>query len=212
MEMKMWRKKSLIRALKGTGFVFVGHRSGLSWRQFIGVPLLSGDNGQRFLRVMRGTHKGTEALLFDYRHRASNKRNCATTVTTLRLPFGRVPSFELRDRLTSGGQSALVRGVQVGFDDHPDFTERFEVTGADPKGIRKLLDRRLRCYLLELGQRLCLECSGGYLVLYHFDKIVPAQEIKAFLRRAQRIYAALLQPDEQRKAFRVGVHSLRRSA
>jgi hypothetical protein len=211
MEMKMSRRKSLIKTLKGTGFVHVGHRSGLSWRQFVGVGLLSGNNGERFLRVMRGTHKGSESLLFDYRHTAGRRKR-TTTVVTLRLPFGRVPGFELRDRRIPDGRPALVRGVQVEFDDHLEFSERFEVTGADPKAIRALLDRRLRCYLLELDQGLCLECSGGYLVLYHFDKIIPSLEIPAFLRRAQRIYAVLMQPDEQRKVSRPCRENFRRSA
>lgn len=205
------RKKSLIEALKGTGFVFVGHLAGLSWRQFVGVPLLSGGNGARFLRVMRGTYKGYEALIFDYRHTAGNRRNCTTTVATMSMPVGRVPSFELRDLQIPNGRPASVRGVQVEFDDHPEFSERFEVTSADPRNTRVLLDRRLRCHLLEAGPRLCLECSGGYLVLYHFDKVIPAPDVPSFLRRAQRIYSALLQTDERRAARQAGSGTVRKA-
>jgi hypothetical protein len=185
------RSKAMRRVADECGMRYLGDSSGVSYRDFVGIPFFSGFTTEgRFAHVLRGSHRGHTALLFDYQHRMGAD---GTTVAALWLPRHAVPGFAVRDRSALEDPDARLPVGQLKFDDSPGFNGRFLVFGSDSRAIRQMLDRQVRNFLMGMERDLCVECAGDLLVVYHMGKSLPESELSTFLRRAQRIKMVLIE-------------------
>ena len=74
----------------------------------------------------------------------------------------------------------------INFQDHPDFSKRFHLTGQDEHAIRGLFTDDLIQYIQE-GGKLAVEADGQSMIVYKSGTLRQAQDIPQFLEEALEV-------------------------
>ena len=81
-------------------------------------------------------------------------------------------------------------GMQdIDFDQHPEFSDQFRLTGEDEGAIRDFFDQELLDFFAPQNG-LCLQCSPGFFIYFRKGRR-DADQIRDFLDQAYSTYAAL---------------------
>ncbi len=150
---------------------------------------------QRLRAGAEGSSWGGDVLLADYEYTTGYGRNrrvhrqtvCVLRDAKLDLPhFVMHPERALIDRI-----GAWFGATDFDFDDDPEFSRAFVLSGDDEAAVRALFDPSVRTQLMQLGERrLFLEGSGHALVL-HRGRLVPPAAAGGLLEQAVQVAALL---------------------
>jgi hypothetical protein len=151
------------RAVRMRGFA---ERAGLAYRgtdpalESLGLmelPIFRIGKDRRFLHVMEGEAEGRRLLVFDYRHRVGG---WATTLT----------------------DDSILADLALGIERNREPT-LYNMTVV-ALGDRKSAETTRRRLPDMPGGHTRLERGGEWVVVYRFDRTVPASQLERFLRRA----------------------------
>ena len=143
--------------------------------------------------AVRGSIRGLEAWLFDYRI-SNGEDSTSQTVAAFLADDANLPIFELRPlRLRSGAVSSDDDYFEyVRFDEMPSFGSRFTLKSSAMEGVRRYFKNGLLETLLSLEDCRCV--VQGYfttVVCYNPGVTVPPEELEAFATRCSNIAYAL---------------------
>lgn len=141
----------------------------------------------RCRHVVRGQVRGAEAFLFDYEVRIGRHWHPPDPVVFFHLKEKRLPSFELRPRMTSGEP----RGLQ--FDASSRFNEVYALTGSDERAVRGLFRDDVRAYFERAeNQSWAVASMGDWLAVLFWplgerDKSLGPKEVLGFFEDAKEL-------------------------
>jgi len=157
------------------------------------LPFFQKGHSRKVEALFHGTPWGPEVWLGDYRWiTGSGKSQHIHRVTFCLVgdPRLALPRFELAPEHPFVDKVATLFGLgDVDFDEDPEFSRAFRLTGADPAALRETFTATVRTQLLHRPERLAhLEGVGQALLLHPGRRIAPptAHEL---LRQAQEIHA-----------------------
>ncbi|MBV6443279.1 MAG: hypothetical protein DYG98_05950 [Haliscomenobacteraceae bacterium CHB4] len=139
--------------------------------------------GGHVTNVMRSQVDGTDVWLFDYSyvvHAGNTHREVRQTVFFANDKNFQLPDFRLRPE--NWWQKLLgVMGAKkdINFPEHPDFSNRFWLTGEIEALIREKFSPELQRFLTERPP-VHLEGSNYYLIAYKPGKALNADETQVF--------------------------------
>ncbi len=158
--------------------------------------LFTAGHGQRVRNVLRGTSGGTDTLVFDYRYVTGGGKNQSTheqTVAAFHLAGAALPQFTLGPE-TFVHRIAEHFGYQdFDFPDHPEFSRRYVLRGADEAAVRKLFGPGLIDFFETLtGEKRwwSVEGNGDWLLVFHPGIQTKPPQLSDFLQRTSSVAAA----------------------
>lgn len=162
-----------------------------SWLASRSLPLFTRGYGTRYWNVLRGESEEETVFVFDYRYSVGSgkhKRTYKQTVVAFQSPQLNLPRFEMAPESFLHRLGELFGRQDIDFDDHPQFSRRYQLRGDDEQQVRQLFAPPLREYL-EGTTQLCLQGERATLIVFRHGRRVPAGELKEVLREAYHIYA-----------------------
>lgn len=142
---------------------------------------------KELLNVLEEVHPMLEYRLhlFDYqfyRGRGKHRRIHKQTVFFIRSRKLGLPAFHMRPEsiLHNLGEWLRLRR-DIDFSDFPQFSKQYELQGADEDYIRATMTEEVLHFFTE-HKNWHLEGVNYYLILYKKNRLIPASEIKDFLR------------------------------
>lgn len=119
--------------------------------------------------ILRGSHGGITALLFDYRYTTGSGKNNNTHVHTLCLVEDEnlaLPDLLLRKQVrVFDFLGKLFGGQDVNFEDDPEFSKSFILQGIDENAVRKVFSPAIRSAFMQKWQDMGYELMGRGKVL-----------------------------------------------
>jgi hypothetical protein len=158
------------------------------------LPFFHGGTGRNFLR---GAAAGGELLVFDYSTGARRDRGASSqrshTVAAFRFRGLELPAFELGPAGVLARIAAALGARAIDFADHPEFSRRFTLSGADESAVRALFTPPVRQFLagLERKRRREVEARGEWLVVYRTGDKVRPRALGAFVADATAAVARI---------------------
>jgi len=171
------RTRQMELAAASLDLVFQKKDPGLPFRAF---SLLGTWRG-RIHNVSKGEVGGCEIVLLDYWYTTGlgeGTRKVNQTVSAVRVAGLKLPAFLLE------AKRASVKGIK--FDSHPQFSEKYRLTGADETAIRQLFGS----YVLEFFQHArgeSVECDGKWMIIYRRGHRIHPDKLEGFLGESMRI-------------------------
>ena len=180
------RTGALQRTAGELGMQFIGGGGGVP----AGAPgrcrLFSHGRGWRHRNLMRGTIADLEALLFDYSYTTGGGRSQTThrqTVAAFRLADATLPEFELRPENVFHKIGSAFGYEDIDFQQHPSFSSRYLLRGAEEEAIRRAFNEEVVAYL-EQSRGLCVEVVANWLIAYRSGRRVKPNLLGGFLEEA----------------------------
>lgn len=142
--------------------------------------------GSKVVNVMRGQVDGTDVYLFDYTYMiytGNSAQEVRQTVFFANDKNLHLPDFRLKPEnwwhklLTKTGA-----GKDINFEEHPDFSRRFWLTGEIEALVREKFNPDLQDFLAARPP-IHLEGSNYYLIAYKPGKALNADEAQVFFER-----------------------------
>ncbi len=156
------------------------------------VPLFSTGREREFAHVLRGCTAGMETALFDYKYttRAGKRsRTHKQTVAAYRLPQA-IANFQLQAATWQSKVSAWFRGQNIGFDDAPEFSQRYRLQGRDEVSVRQFFTPAVRTYFETLPENHWrIETSEGWIMLCESERRIRPAAMTDFLRETSNLVA-----------------------
>ena len=171
------RTRQMELAAARLDLVFQKKDPGLPFRAF---SLLGTWRG-RIHNVSKGEVGGCEIVLLDYWYTTGlgeGTRKVNQTINAVRVAGLKFPAFLLE------AKPARVKGIK--FDSHPQFSEKYRLTGADEAAIRQLFGS----YVLEFFQHArgeSVECDGKWMIIYRSGHRIHPDKLEGFLGESMRI-------------------------
>ena len=162
------RQAALARVAAELGMGFTPE-DGTLLNHFGGYAFFPHGEWKRATSVMRGTIRGTPAVLFDYHVTLGSHNNRSTvrlTVAAFDLTPKPLPVFEAqggRDWVTRLLDKALADKA-IDFPDDPEFTRNFHVAGDDAQAVRQFLGPDARSFLTQRTEWM-LRSNGRWLLM-----------------------------------------------
>jgi hypothetical protein len=149
------------------------------------VPLFHAGRGNRFRNVMRGAVEDLEFAVFDFAYTTGSGKSTSTwrqTVAAFR-PARPLPVFQVRPEHVFHKIGQAFGYKDIDLPEHPAFSKRFLLRGADEEAIRTLFRPDVvACF--EGAKGLCVESDGALLVVYRSSHRVKPAEVGAFVEEA----------------------------
>ncbi len=79
---------------------------------------------------------------------------------------------------------------ELNVDNHPDFNQRFYLSGEKPKQIQQLFTNELILFL-ESNPYYHIECNGSSLLIIKKERLLSVQEVKALLYFGKQLHKIL---------------------
>ena len=186
---------ALVAAELGMGFTPVDNALLSQFGGFAFFPYRKWSNATS---VMRGTLRGSPAVLFDYYATwggvgGSDTRTVRLTVAAFDLAPKPLPVFEAQ-----GGQNNWVMRLLgkaladkvIDFADDPDFARGFCVTGDDARAVRRLLGPGARSFLKQRTGWM-FRSNGRWLLMCRLRKHPKPGDYRAFVEEASEATQAM---------------------
>lgn len=144
----------------------------------------------RVTNLMRGQVNGTDVYLFDYTYVVSTGKSTTTVRQTVFFANDKafnLPDFRLKPE--NWWHKILAKtgaGKDINFEDHPDFSNRFWLTGEIEALIRQKFSPELQNFLTARPS-IHLEGSNYYLIAYKPGKALNADEAQVFFERCCQV-------------------------
>lgn len=181
------RRAALEEIGHGLGLTFDRDGSAVLARMGGHIPLFRRGHARRASNALSGTIEDLAVHVFDFAYTVRGNRNNTTyrqTVAAFGVPNSDLPQFMLApERIGHRLASALFGLQDIDFEEYPEFSRRYRLSGADEAAIRARFDASL-VQFLETLDRLYVEVGGGWIVVYRASRRVKPERIGAFLEEA----------------------------
>lgn len=168
------RTADLKRFAEQLGYSYAASDASLESELSMSLPIFENGKQRRFHNVMRGTVRGREVTVFDYRHRVGG---ALTTLT----------------------HNSLLSDLVIGYDKNRQVTYySMTMVALRAQPVSQPVHERVPGLP---GGHTRLERVGTWLVVYRFDRRVPADELQAFIETAVATGAAADTPLQARNAL-----------
>jgi hypothetical protein len=159
----------------------LGDALGLRFEEKGGVPVPPGV--KKYLpapatHVLRGTVDGFELVAYDISFEFSDQ-TYLQTVAVVTLPGAKLPQFRLDPEGPSEKLLAMLGGQDIDFEDSPDFSGRFRLTGPDEPAIRIHLTPGMRARLerLELPSFMTVEAWDDQVACFVGKRVLQGEAL-----------------------------------
>jgi hypothetical protein len=108
---------------------------------------------------------------------------------------GNLPGFILRPENLFDKLGSLIGYKDINFENQPDFSARYRLTGANEEEIRRLFtDQAISFYQGLEGKTVCTEAGGSRLIYYRQGMRAKPEDVRAFLEEARMIFGMFARP------------------
>ena len=101
------------------------------------------------------------------------------------------PAFEIRPENIFHKIASVVGYKDIDFKEHPLFSKKYLLRGAEEEQIRNLMRTGLLEFL-ESQKGVSMECDGTRIIYYRFDKLVSKDNFQSFWEEANEALLLLL--------------------
>jgi hypothetical protein len=148
------------------------------------LPLFNRGHSKRIRNLMQGSADGVEVAVFDYRFTVGSGKNSHTyaqTVCALCDRRLRLPVFDLKPESIWNKLGALFGHEDIDFEEHPEFSRKYYLTGVGEAAVRALFRPEVREYL-QTRDDLSMEASGDRFIYYRAGVRVEPPQIEVLTR------------------------------
>jgi hypothetical protein len=143
--------------------------------------------------MIHGETEEVEVGIFEYRYTTGggdSSHDWRQTVISFRSPDLNLPQFTLRPEGLFDKIGSVLGRRDVDFESHPVFSKKYVLRGRDEERIRRAFRAELLT-LLESQSGVSVEGEGQRLIFYRTGKVVPPDQVRAFMEEGFRIYSLL---------------------
>lgn len=144
---------------------------------------------RRVRNLLHGELSDLRIRIFDYSYTKSSGKRSRTyrqSVVAFDMPARNLTKFSLRPETLFHKLGSVIGFKDINFQDHPEFSKRFHLTGKDEQAIRELFTIDL-IHFLEARGKLAVEADGQSMIVYKSGSRSKAQEIPQFLEEALEV-------------------------
>ncbi|MBX3423269.1 MAG: hypothetical protein KF752_17055 [Pirellulaceae bacterium] len=142
--------------------------------------------------VIRADTEQLSLTLFDYHYTSGsgkNRRTVRQTVAWVASPTLKLPEFRLSPEGLLDRLGDLLFKSDIDFQDDPEFSKRFLLTGPDQPAIGQFFDASRRRVLLNINLPT-IEARPGAFIFYRPGQQVGPQDLKKLMSEAYCLYQA----------------------
>jgi hypothetical protein len=153
--------------------------------------LFNKGHSRKMKNVMKAKTEVANLAIFDYRYTTGGGKSSQThlhTVFAMESDSLNLPRFTLRPEGLFDKIGAAIGFQDIDFDDHPEFSDSFVLTGENEQAIRRFFDMEM---LESLAQRkgIYVESVPGLLIYLRGGRKKPEQ-IQDFMDEANAVCSA----------------------
>lgn len=196
---KRKRGEALEKAATTMGFSFERKGTVFLGELNMDLHLLKLGSDGKLINVMRGSSDAGETTLFEYYYTSGFFPEPSThyqTVAAFRFAGLVLPEFHLGAKhwwhkwgKAFGYMAFGYQEIQIQFEAHPDFGERYLLQGPDEDAVRLFFLPPLLDYFQSLPKKPAwnVDAAGPWLLLYHPNKLAKPDQLRAFRDAAATI-------------------------
>lgn len=189
------RSEALTAAAMQVGLSFQVEGEVLPAEEMARFHLFTAGHHHRVRNVMRGSSGGRDIVVFDYRYVTGSGKNQSRheqTVAAFHLKQAALPGFDLRHENILFKIAALFGYRDINIADHPEFSRRYLLRGADEDAVRSLFSGPLVDFFLSLPREKhwCVEGQGEWLLVYRDRQKADPARLADFLQDTTTIASA----------------------
>jgi hypothetical protein len=156
-------------------------------------------NNGKISNLMTRTVGDTEVFLFDYEYKVSTGKSTVTIRQTVFFANNKewyLPRFQMKPE-NWWHKMLQTLGLQsdINFSDHPEFSEKYWLTGELEQQIRKQFSPELQYFLLDRPP-VHLEGDNFYLLAYKPGKRLNSDEARSFFEHCCQLVQLLRKEDK----------------
>ena len=156
------------------------------------LPLFNRGHGRKMRNVMTTESDNLRLNIFDYQFTTGGGQHSHThrySVVSFASASLQLPILSIQPEGFFAKLGAAMGMQDIDFDQHPEFSDQFRLTGEDEGAIRDFFDQELLDFFAPQNG-LCLQCSPGFFIYFRKGRR-DADQIRDFLDQAYSTYAAL---------------------
>ncbi len=183
------RTEALQHLAQELGLDFDPEAAGMPAPEFTHLHLFQQGRRRRARNLFYCRQRGQDAYVFDYYytvHRGNHSTTYRQTVAALPVREKTLPDFELRPEHIFHKIGSAFGYQDIDFEEDPAFSDRLLLRGPDPDAVRHLFKPQCREMLSRSGD-ICVEGSGGWLIVYRGHKRIEPRELTEFLELARAV-------------------------
>ena len=130
--------------------------------------------------------------IFDYQYTTGGGESSHTyrqTVVALESEALVMPVFSLRPEGFFHKLGAAIGMQDIDFENHPEFSDSFVLTGSDEQAVRSFFDAKLLEHFVQ-QKGSCVEGASGMFIYFRSGQRKP-EEIREFMNQGYMMYSAL---------------------
>ncbi|MBT5378865.1 MAG: hypothetical protein HOL08_07415 [Opitutae bacterium] len=126
-----------------------------------------------------------ELVMMDYRYSSGGEkgRTYRQTVVMLESKELDFPAFDIRPENIFHKIASVVGYKDIDFKEHPLFSKKYLLRGAEEEQIRNLMGTGLLEFL-ESQKGVSMECDGTRIIYYRYNKLVSKDNFQSFWEEA----------------------------
>jgi hypothetical protein len=149
----------------------------------------------RVRNVMRGSSGGLDIVVCDYLYITGSGKNQSRheqTVAAFHLRQAKLPGFDLRHENILYKIAALFGYRDINIADHPEFSRRYLLRGADENAVCRLFSGPLADFFQSLPREKdwFVEGNGEWVLVYRFSQKADPARLAEFLQETTTIASA----------------------
>jgi hypothetical protein len=189
------RSEALAAAAVQVGLSFQVEAEALPAEEMARFHLFNVGHGHRVRNVMRGSAGGLDIIVFDYRYVTGSGKNQSKheqTVAAFHLKQAALPGFDLRHEHILYKIANLFGFRDINFADHPEFSRRYLLRGADENAVRSLFSPSLVDFFesLQPEKIWSVEGQGEWLLVYRARRKADPAKLPDFLEETTTVASA----------------------
>lgn len=193
------RTEALQQAALELGYTFSEKdEQGLMLAGLLQFDLFSKGRSKYYHNILRGRTAQGDVLVFDYRYTTGSGKSSHTwrqTVVCFETTGAALPGFCLRPESVFDKLGSVFGHKDINFENHPDFSARYRLTGNSEEEIRRLFtDSALSFYENLPGKNICTEANGSHLIFYRQGRRAKPEDIREMLEEARQVFGMFSRP------------------
>lgn len=145
--------------------------------------------------LLQGETDFARIQIFDYRYTVGSGKNKSSyhqTVVCMTSDSIQCPSFTLSPEGFFNRIGQLFGMKDIDFDEHPEFSNMFQLNGDDEQAIRNFFDRPLLDFFCKRSGQY-VESAPGQLIFYRSRATVKPEKWKELMGQGFEVYQAILE-------------------
>ncbi|MGD8454521.1 MAG: hypothetical protein PVJ57_22125 [Phycisphaerae bacterium] len=186
------RREALLRLADDLGCDVAPDAPGVLEQEFTAFHLFRQGYGRKARDLLQSRRADAPEWIFEYRYTTGGGQSTQVhrqTVIVLYLPGHMLPQFELRPENVLHRLAAAFGFQDVDFAEHPEFSKRYLLRGANEDVVRGLFNDALIA-AVSAHEKICVEGGGPWLVIYRAGKELLSKVVDGVVirRRLSRVF------------------------